>query len=231
MIIDRRLDRIFRPHRRHAIAAGLLGSVLLLGSMWLVASANAGDATITKGSRHRWTSPQAIYLVNTGEHLTTCTVSPDHGASRDVLVHTRTPGARVDAMLALHGTRLDRWFRGDATVTCDYETAVSTGWLLWWYRTYPGPIVPVAGVVLMCAAITVLRWWHSRATPVGVVLEAAGILHRPPDDGSSDAAARRGRPGPDARRRPGPDAGNDAGTGTYPGGRLRPATPPRRQDH
>jgi hypothetical protein len=139
-----------------------IGAIIgaLIVALWLPALLSAYDNAIepTRTSPYTWHNESAIFLANSYSTEATCTVAPATSDARTFTLAARS----YTTNLSINGVHIDRWFTGDATVTCEHTGVYLTkGPMIWLYPIGANAAIPAAGILLIAA------WWlfdHRRKT-------------------------------------------------------------------
>jgi hypothetical protein len=129
-----------------------VGALILAGFAASVLFAYGSSVKVDDFQSYTWRSQSAIYLANGGFTARTCTITPPNGDARDFRI-LRRPSGKAISELSITGVRVDRWFTGDATVSCDNQVTLSSGPVLWLYPLAHDAAIPTVGLVL------VVIWW------------------------------------------------------------------------
>jgi hypothetical protein len=130
----------------------------LLFALWLIVYLSVQFSGTVGTSGTPLSESGDIYLTPAVKADTSCTVRPDHGASKTIVVDDR---ATFWSWGAVAGVRVERWFSGPGQVACDKAGAVKLG---------TGPVValyPIGAtwVVPALVVILVLIGWRDRYLP------------------------------------------------------------------
>jgi hypothetical protein len=166
-----------RQVKRITGIGAVIGALVITG--WLVGwlFANASSVKVDKFDPYTWRSGSAIYLASIEYKPVSCMVSPRNGQTRSVRIDSAYPKWAYLNVLAINGVRFERWFSGEATVTCDARASLSSGPVLWLYPLGYTAVVPIVAIAL------VVVWWKfgrrkARQTRPDAMLGLATMLTR-----------------------------------------------------
>lgn len=121
-----------------------LGTAICLAWALLLAVAYSGGYSV----EHTMTTSPGYLSGDLRDEQRQCLVSPDTGEQRRITVPAM-PNRGID----INGTRLDSWFTGEATITCDQPTRFTQGTQVRFYPLIEQWLVPLLGLVLISGGL------------------------------------------------------------------------------
>lgn len=173
--------------------AGWIGSFLLIVVGFAVVALIAGtylqssllSPVISEDTQSTTWSSESLYL-NALDETAVCVVEPVNGEKRFIVAPSR-PGGRV---AGLTGAVVNRWFSGQATVTCDLPVMVSQQpfSIGFWLAERGWPVIP--GIILIAVGWNLLP--NRRARPTQPELPGCQIRASEPQMGDDQHGHHRG---------------------------------------
>lgn len=145
------------PFRRALTYTGRIAGPLLF-ALWLIVYLSVQFSGTVSTSGTPLPDSGDIYLTPAVKADTSCTVQPDNGVSKTIVVHDQGTFWSWGAVV---GVRAHRWFSGSGQVACDKAGAVKLG---------SGPVAvlyPIGAtwIVPALAVILILIGWRDRYLP------------------------------------------------------------------